>query len=187
MNIGTYYGGWSYSTIASISKESPKDWDLYHGWEQKIFDWTYAARYNQGSSGYLSCIYNGNKYYILGNVLAYEKATGAWVDLVEKGLNKGIVFPGKDNVYKGKAWEVWKDVVKWFDVENLTAGTVQLPTESFGYTSEIRNISQGVILRTILSPYDGKKYLLTIDIETGAYQTTEAENAAKVINLVPLN
>lgn len=180
---GTSYGGITISQpIASLSAEANDDSIVPEDWTPYARD--VAVNQYFGLNGIFA---TGSRFF-LGSILVYDADTDSWTDLVKEGIANYVIFPNQQNTYNGRAWKVWSTGASWFDIGSLQYGEVNYPEfGEYQQLSETANIPQGKLIRTMLSPYDGKKYIFTIDIETGEYQTSEVEQSANVISLIPLN
>ncbi len=185
VNVGNRHGGLSYTEpLASIKGTCTQSWADYYGaynWDKT--SWTQFAREDRAMP-----IFDGGRYYFLSDVLAYEKNTGRWIDLVAEGTREHIIFPTSNNVFRGKAWQICADISEWFDVEKLEYGQVPLPIlNGYEIISITSDIPAGKVYWTVLSPVDGKKHLLSIDITTGEYTESEIGQNREIISLIPLN
>lgn len=181
VNVGTVYGGIGYSApIATITGKN----DVRQAYDREPSgDWTDEVR-NTGGLPF----YETNNYYLVSNILAYNKRSGQWRDLKKEGISEHFLLPESDNVYNGKIWNVYSDCADWFNIETFEYGRVMWPDfSSYTEISFVRDIPHGKVIKTMISPMDGKKYIFTINIETGAYQTSEVSTQAEIISLIPLN
>lgn len=181
VNVGTVYGGIGYSApIATIIGKN----DVRQAYDREPSgDWTDEVRNTGGLP-----LYETNNYYFVSDILAYNKMSGQWRDLKKEGISEHFLLPGRDNVYNGKIWNVYSDGADWFNIDTFEYGRVMWPNfSSYTEISDVRDIPHGKVIKTMISPMDGKKYIFTINIETGAYQTSEVSTQAEIISLIPLN
>lgn len=191
VNIGTIFGNISYcEPLATITgtdtplkfSERGNDWT----WERT--SWVHFARDGSYDGGpRCGSAWASNRYMFIGDILAYDKNSGEWTDLVACGIKKHVAPLNADNTYKGRAWTIYADVAYWFNPETLETGEVTMP--EIMRTGEIveHDIPSGKLYYTALSNFDGSKHLYTIDIETGNYAVADIPTEQQIITLVPLN
>lgn len=205
IEVGTSYGSIEVSDpLTKLSGTNDMlDYNEYNDyvngvWERGI-DWTYFVRRTDCDEKFCyDKLWKGQRYWFIGNILAYDTETRTWIDFMkpvsetEWPLHDNVIQARSDNMYKGKAWDVSLDVSWWFDIETLECGFVQskFEADASNYTvlSTIRDIPHGKIKCNVISPVDGKKYIISIDIETGEYtQAEQANQDLDIIELIPMN
>ena len=195
VNVGSLYGQVSYSEpIATITgTDTPlKFSERGNDYTWKRTGWTRYARdfIGSGSSFGPGCgpAWASNRYLFIGDILAYDKQTGAWTDLVAGKIQDHVAKATPANTYKGRAWTLYADFAFWFDPETLETGSVAMPEiMRTGGTMVEHDIPSGKLYYTGISNFDGSKHLYTIDLETGNYTVSDLPDDNQVITLVPLN
>lgn len=132
-------------------------------------------------------MYMGQRFIVFGNLLAYDKITGAWI---EKNWLGGELFiiPTAENTYQGRSWNVWYDSATWMDLNTLETGTVNfdMPSELEIYSVSY-NIPGGEAFFYLRDPRDGKSYVYRFDIVTGQATRSELSFISSSVMLIPLN
>lgn len=185
--VGTSFGSVSVlPPFATVTGVNNLTYNEYHSqYMHDASDWTCIARSDDMGLGLIF----GQRYMFINNILAYERSTGRFIDLVAEGLMDKVMFDENGTtVYQGKTWKIYSDVARWFDIETLEYGEIAMPSAGqylvLDWTEDIPN---GKVYRTVISPADGKRYLHTISIDSGEYTSSEVEDDRVVIKLVPLN
>jgi lipoprotein len=145
-------------------------------------DWTEYARQMGGNN----VLYALGDYYMIGNILAINKNTLEYRDLVAEGISEHVIVSAADNVYNGKAWNVWYDGADWFDPSTMEYGQIRWDYPEHIDSTEF-DIPNGKIMIVYLNPADGSKHLRIINIETGEYTESDVQTSQQIIQLIPLN
>lgn len=186
VNVGEFFGHISYSEpLATITGTNDalkhSDYNGMYSWDAP--DWTWFARIDEGRFS----PWESNRYYFLGDLLAYDKQNGGWTDLVATKKMDFARSPNPYNTYNGKCWEVYRDWAYWFNPETLEHGSVKMPDICSQASMTEQDIPNGKIYYTAISNFDGSRKLYTIDIETGDYTVSDLETEDHIITLIPLN
>ena len=145
-------------------------------------DWTEYARDMGGEQS----LYVLGDYFMIGNVLAINRNTLSYRDLVKEGISEHVIIPTTTNVYNGKAWTVYSYAAMWFDPADMTYGEVTWDCPNNIKSCEI-DIPNGNLMIVYLNPVDGSKHLRTINIETGDYVDTDVPTTQNIFQLIPIN
>ena len=132
-------------------------------------------------------MYMGDRFIIFGQLLAYDKETGAWLDKDWLG-DELFIVPTPENTYQGRAWHVWYEGAYWMNLNTLETGTVNfdIPSELEIYW-ESYNVPGGEAFIYVRDPRDGRSYVYRIDIVTGQGTRSELSFTSTTVTLVPLN
>ncbi len=180
INIGSSYNNVRIGQPFFTLKGKNYIWDDYT--RPEASDWTEYARQMGGEQS----LYILGDYFMIGNVLAINRNTYQYRDLVKEGISEHVIRPDANNVYKGKAWTVYLNAAMWFNPADMTYGQVTWNVPEHVDQSEY-DIPNGKLIIVWLNPADGSKHMRTIDIETGAYTDTDVQTTQKVFQLIPLN
>lgn len=183
--VGTSVGHNSSSTISSIS--SGTDYSTNFG-DPNYLDWVSKIQANWKI--WIYPVYESEDRYFLGQSLVIDKGTLQFSAL-DWYQSNSVIFPTKDNVYKGLAWSVSSSGASWFNIKTMESGVVNFDLSQVGdfvLMDFYENIPLGEVIVTGARNSDGKQIICKIDIETGHVVSLEEHDGSRPITkLVPLN
>ena len=183
-HLGTSLGSYTLSEpIATIS--SGTDYSKESG-DANYMGWVDAA--SRGLDA-LMPIWENSSAYILGQHLMIDKQKYEFAPLQ---LKKGgsVICPTKDNVYKGRTWEVSQSDSRWFNIETLDWGVIPFDLSAAGdwmINDFQASIPSGKAILTGVRKNDGKQVICEVNIETGQATCMVAESSRPMTVFVPLN
>lgn len=184
-NIGISAGGNTLSApIASISSGTGYSTDLG---DPNYIDWVSKVRVHWQM--WIYPVYETADSYFLGQCLRVDKQTKQIIPLNWE-QSDNIIFPTKENTYKGLAWRVTADEAAWFNIETLEHGVVHFDLSSAGNfqrTDYFEDIPSGKVTITGVRYSDGKQVVCIVDIETGQAICSANDSDRPITVLVPLN
>lgn len=180
ISIGSSYGNITIGKPFFTLKGKNYVWQDYT--RPEATDWTEYARDMGGNQN----LYVLGDYYMIGNVLAINRNTLQYRDLVKEGISEYVIIPDSKNVYNGKSWKVYTNGSDWFNPTDLTYGSVRWDCPNHFEKCEF-DVPNGTITIIYLNPVDGSKRMRTINIETGEYTDTDVKTTQKIIQLIPMN
>lgn len=183
--VGTSVGQNYCTPISSIS--SGTDYSTHLG-DTNYLDW--ASKVQANWKIWIYPVYESEDRYFVGSSLIIDKGTSQFYAL-DWDQSNSVIFPTKDNVYKGLAWSVSSSDASWFNIKTLESGVVNFDlsqVEDFVLREVYANIPYGEVMVTGIRNSDGKQVIYKIDIETGHIVYSEEYDASRPITeLIPLN
>ncbi len=183
-HVGRWAGSNTLSApIASIS--SGTDYSTNLG-DPDYIDW--VSKVSANWPIWLYPVYETADSYFLGQCLIVDKQTSQITPLNWDQSNH-VIFPTKENTYKGLAWQVSANEAAWFNIETLEYGVVYFDLALAGCNLEVlsENIPSGEVTLTGVRNSDGKQIVCLVNIETGAAVFSEQDSNRPVTVLIPLN
>lgn len=183
-HVGRWAGSNTLSApIASIS--SGTDYSTNLG-DPDYIDW--VSKVSANWPIWLYPVYETADSYFLGQCLIVDKQTSQITPLNWDQSNH-VIFPTKENTYKGLAWQVSANEAAWFNIETLEYGVVYFDLALAGCNLKVlsENIPSGEVTLTGVRNSDGKQIVCLVNIETGAAVFSEQDSNRPVTVLIPLN
>lgn len=183
-HVGRWAGSNTLSApIASIS--SGTDYSTNLG-DPDYIDW--VSKVSANWTIWLYPVYETADSYFLGQCLVVDKQTSQITPLNWDQSNH-VIFPTKENTYKGLAWRVFSEGAEWFNIETLEYGVVNFDLALAGCKLNVlsENIPSGEATLTGVRNSDGKQIVCFVNIETGAAVFSEQDSNRPVTVLIPLN
>ncbi len=184
--VGASYGNNTISQpVASISSGTEYSTNLN---DPSYLDW--AAKLSGGGIQWITPIVETDDSYFLGQCLRVSKETWQITPLNWEQSNR-IIFPTKDNIYKGLSWKVLSNQASWYNIKTLESGTIDFDFSEIGdfvKQSYYCDIPSGKLTIIGIRNYDGKQITITVNFETGEYQYKINETLQHPITvLIPMN
>lgn len=184
-HVGTSVGERSFSPISSIS--SGTEYSTKLG-DANYLDW--VSKVGISWKNWIYPLYETSDSYFLGTCLVVDKRTQQ-ITALNWDQSNNVIFPTKDNTYKGLAWNVNSTSASWFDIKTFEHGVVNFDFSMVGAfvkSGYIVDIPSGRVIMTGVRNSDGKQIVCIIDIETGyIVDYSENDNIRPITVLIPLN
>ena len=182
--VGQSVGQNSFSPISFISSGTAYSTDLG---DANYLDWVSKVQINW--KGWVYPMYESEDRYLLGQSLVVDKRT-LQISALDWDQSNSVIFPTKDNVYKGLAWSVSSSDASWFNIKTMESGVVPFDFSEVGdfyMTDYFVNIPFGEVILTGVLNSNGKQIICKVDIETGHIVCAENDGNYPITELVPLN